>query len=53
MENLFDFFSKRKKSNEETPNNNGNIDFNPNETFSYNDPINEAEITEAIKKVKE
>ena len=36
----------------ETQNNNGNIDFNPNEAFSYNDPINEAEITEAIKKLK-
>ena len=52
---FFDFFSKSnfdENSNEETPNNNGNIDFNPNETFSYNDPINEAEITEAIKKLK-
>lgn len=52
MGNLYDFFRKSnfdENSNEDDTSNSVDENLNATESFTYNDPINETEILEAIK----
>ena len=55
MNNLFEFFSKNNSSKNNgiiDPSTTDKDDQNTDETFPYNEPINEAEILKAIHKLK-
>ena len=55
MENLYEFFSKSnfdENGNDTDTVNTADENFSTTESFPYNDPINETEILEDIKKLK-